>query len=133
MSKILATLLAGAALSLAGSKDRDWQMGKVLDPIYNQYFDRDATAKGLGDSLFGTAYRTGASAADSASVSDTYVIETEDTVYRVERVRLKVSTEAKVKKYTKIRFSIDKDRLWIEDSDGKQWSTKILDKKPRNI
>ena len=35
MSKIFMMMVLTGALSVAGSKDKDWQIGKVLDPIYN--------------------------------------------------------------------------------------------------
>ena len=129
MSKIFVTVILAGALCLAGSKDKDWQTGKVLDPVYNPYFG-ETNASGNYAPAVTARYITDA---DDHSVADTYVIETEETVYRVERIRLKISKEAKIKKYNKIRFAVVKNKLWIEDEEGKQWSTKILAKKAKAI
>ena len=133
MSKIFMMMVLTGALSVAGSKDKDWQIGKVLDPIYNPYFGDTASGNhGSHSSPFGQAYQVNNPSSAMDSVSDTYVIETDELVYRVERVRLKASTEAKVKKYNKIRFAIDNKKLWIEDADGKQWTAKIINIKTKS-
>ena len=131
MSKIFMMMVLTGALSVAGSKDKDWQIGKVLDPIYNPYFG-DTASRNSNSSVFGQAYQVNNPSSAMDSVSDTYVIETDELVYRVERVRLKASTEARVKKYNKIRFAIDNKKLWIEDADGKQWTAKIINIKTKS-
>ena len=135
MSKILGLILVVGTLSMAGSKDKDWQFGKVLDPIYNKYFGETEASGTYNPShaAFAKTSKVNTAGTELNQVTDTYVIETDEAVYRVERVRLKMALEVKVKSYSKIRFAVDKNHLWLEDAEGKQYSTKIVEKKLKNI
>src|SRR5712691_6951137 len=112
MKKIALMLACAGVLTLAGSKDRDWQTGKVLDSQFNPYFAArtpDAVANPTG-TLGNTPYNVNNPSQQVEQVHDTYVIETEDAAYMVERVRLKAAIGANVKKYTKVKFAVEKDK-----------------------
>jgi hypothetical protein len=129
---VLMTALAGA-LCVAGSKDKDWQTGKVLDTAWNPYFAPilSGSAAGGANADASTPYRLNERLSGTESVRDKYVIETEDQVFLVERTRLKLASAANVKNYSKVKFAVEKDKLWLVDQDGKQHQTKIVEQKKK--
>jgi hypothetical protein len=135
MRKVALMMVLAGAVSLAGSKDRDWQSGKVLDSYGNSYFAARLPTADLNaelSSFAGTSYNVNRSPGSEA-VADTYVIETDDVVYLVERVRLKLAAPAKVRSYTKVKFAVEKKKLWLVDADGKEYQTKIVEQKRRSL
>jgi hypothetical protein len=131
---VLMTALAGA-LCIAGSKDKDWQTGKVLDTAWNPYFKSilEGSAADAANAGAPTPYRINERGTAAESVRDKYVIETEDQVFLVERVRLKLSSAANVKNYSNVKVAVEKDKLWLVDADGKQHQTKIVEQKKKAL
>src|ERR1700704_4904492 len=95
MKKIAVMLACAGVFALAGSKDRDWQTGKVLDNQFNPYFaPPNANASKGPEGMLGNSDYSVNSASNNANaeqIRDNYVIETDDAAYMVERVRLKMS------------------------------------------
>jgi hypothetical protein len=133
MLKIAFTLFLLPALLPAGSKDRDWQSGRVLDNNANPYFAMPAIEPQSGGGTYADMrYQINNQNLLHQPVFDHYVIETEDSVYLVERIRVKLSSPANVKRYTMVKFAVEKKKLWLVDGDGKQLETRILEQKRKS-
>jgi hypothetical protein len=132
--KQIAVIIALAALGMAGSKERDWQGGRLLDSERNHYFEPTGHQAGTNDSEKNEGFdNQNQGSAFGSGIVDTYVVETDECVYLVSRTRLKITKAPALLRYRPVKFAVEKKKLWLIDADGKEVETKIvktLQKKP---
>ena len=125
------TLALLTSSAIAKEKQRQWQMGKVLDT------SRDRTYAGTVDSASGSATSSGDTAYGHASgssravyhVYETYTIEAGDYVYVCqEDIKWRWSKAALLTVNGPVQFAIEKDRIYIKSEDGSEHKTKIIKK-----
>ena len=127
--KYFALLVAlASATSFAGSKDRDWQKGKLLDTNFNPYFDVSAPGS-PGHFIQDAPAPYSINQSDSTATYDAYVIEAGGDVYLVQRSRVRSAPAARVRTYGSVKIAVEKNKLWLVDEDGKEYQTKILGQK----
>jgi hypothetical protein len=136
MKTLAATLMLTAAFGVAGGKDRDWQNGTLLDPVLNHFFENASNdpKNAAKQNYNGFQYQQNNST--TQTTADRYVIETEELVYMVERVRLTSAKPAALVRYHPVKFVVEKSsKLILLDDEGKEYATKIVklaQKKPAN-
>jgi hypothetical protein len=131
MNKLVAMLALAAITGWGGSKERDWQSAKLLDPDRTHYFageHLDATvARPELDTSVNTGYTASANtAAASPAVHDYYIVETQGMVYLAERIRLKASPAPKLAVTRPVKFAVDKNKLYLMNENGEEYQTKIV-------
>jgi hypothetical protein len=131
MTKLAAMFALAAIAGFGGSKERDWQSAKLLDPDRTKYFTdehRDSTETRPGlDTGVNNGYTASANiAAASPAVHDFYIVETQGMVYLAERIRLKASPAAKLAVTRPVKFAVDKKNLYLMNENGDEYQTKIL-------
>jgi hypothetical protein len=132
MNKLVAMLALAAITGWGGSKERDWQSAKLLDPDRTKYFngehldaiERPLLDTGVASSAGYTANSNTATA--SPAVHDYYIVETQGMVYLAERIRLKSAPAAKLAVTRPIKFAVDKNKLYLMNESGEEYQTKIV-------
>ena len=125
MKTLAAAVALTAALGIAGGKDREWLDGTLLDPVLNHFFENAAQKNSAAkQNINGFDYQQNSST--TQTVTDTYVIETTDVVYLVERVRLASVKPPALVRYHPIKFAIEKNKLILRDEAGKEFDVKIV-------
>jgi hypothetical protein len=132
MARITSIFLLAAALCLGASKERAWQDGKVLNPTHNPYF---SVSENKNNPAGASARSQSSDAGYEASVNsptgpvfvrDSYVIESEETVYLVERIRLKNAPEGRVFVAMPVKIAVEKKKLRLLDDQGKEHTLSIV-------
>lgn len=131
--KTLVAMFALAAIaSWGGSKERDWQSAKLLDPDRTKYFanehleatpDRPDLSSPLNN---GTSTTSANAGTQSPAVHDFYIVETQGMVYLAERIRLKSSPAAKLAFTRPVKFAVEKNKLYLMNENGDEYQTKVL-------
>jgi hypothetical protein len=121
------------ALSLAAEKQRDWQLGKVLDTQRQRYFAgtfSSGSANGKVDEDSGTFRgQTDSSSTAVYRVFENFVIEGDKYVYLgQERLRWRWSKAANVTVNGPVKYAVEKRKLYILDEDGKEHEMEIVKK-----
>jgi hypothetical protein len=133
MNKLVAMFALAAIAGWGGSKERDWQNAKLLDPDRTKYFANEqlestSSRPGLDTSVTGASGYTASANTGTVSpaVHDYYIVETQGMVYLAERIRLKTSPAAKLAVTRPVKFAVDKKNLYLMNENGDEYQTKIL-------
>jgi hypothetical protein len=133
MNKLAAMFALAAIAGWGGSKERDWQNAKLLDPDRTKYFANEhleatSARPELNTGVTSSNGYTASSNAGTVSpaVHDFYIVETQDMVYLAERIRLKSSPAAKLGVTRPVKFAVDKKNLYLMNENGDEYQTKIL-------
>jgi hypothetical protein len=133
ITNLVATFALVAVAGWGGSKERDWQNAKLLDPDRTHYFSNEnlspeTSRPGLDTSVTSAAGYTASTNAASAaaSVHDYYIVETQDQVYLAERLRLKSAQKAKLAVMRPVKFAVEKNKLYLMNENGEEYQTKIV-------
>jgi len=131
MKKLAAMFALAAIAGWGGSKERDWQSAKLLDPDRTHYFINEHLASDTSRPGFDTSINNGYTATANAgtatpAVHDYYIVETQGMVYLAERIRLKSSPAAKLAVTRPIKFAVQKDKLYLMNENGDEYQTKIV-------
>ena len=128
-----ATLVLAAVVGWGGSKERDWQAAKLLDPDRTHYFEHEnlnpeQSRPGVDTSVATSAGYTASQNPGTpvASVHDYYIVQTQDQVYLAERIRLKSSQKAKLLVTRPVKFAVEKNKLFLMNENGEEYQTKIV-------
>jgi len=125
---ILAALVPSQP-GMAADKVRDWQTGRLLDSERNRYF-----AGTVGSATTGIQYpnlptTTNTSQNASYRVYETFVIEGDQYVYQAqERLHWKWSKPANLTVNGPVKYTVEKQKLFVLDEDGKQHEMEIVKK-----
>jgi hypothetical protein len=133
VTNLVATFALVAVAGRGGSKERDWQSAKLLDPDRTHYFSHEdlspgADRPGLDTSVIpASGYTASANAAPAvAGVHDYYIVETQDQVYLADRLRLKSAQKAKLAVTRPVKFAVEKNKLYLMNENGEEYQTKIV-------
>jgi hypothetical protein len=133
VANLIATFALVAVAGWGGSKERDWQTAKLLDPDVTHYFSNENLSPDTGRLGVDTSVTTqngytasANAAAVPASVHDYYIVETQDQVYLAERLRLKSAQKAKLAVTRPVKFAVEKNKLYLMNENGEEYQTKIL-------
>jgi hypothetical protein len=125
-------LISLATLAFAGSKERVWQEGKLLDRDLNGYFvptDFTETAAAIQDAANPD---TRVNTALVVTVFDNYVLEAAGTVYLVEVSRLKNAKAARLSLVQPVKLSVEKKNLRFIDLEGREVQGHIVKQAEKN-
>jgi hypothetical protein len=131
--RLAAIIALTAAFGIAGHKEREWLDGTLLDPVYNKYFpDSRSGPPGTDgtENFNGVPYQHDFASGNPGTV-DYYVVESRNTVYLVERVRLGVSAPPPLKRYQQVKFAVEKDKIWLSDG-AKEYQGKVAKRFSKN-
>ena len=120
------------SLAVAAEKQRDWQMGKVLDSQRYRYFagtvgsgnttgtaDNDGTFRGNTNTSQTAIYR----------VFETFLIEGDTYAYWAqERLRFRWSKAANLTVNGPVKYALEKRKLFVIDEDGKEHEMEVVKK-----
>jgi hypothetical protein len=133
--RYIALIAIATVLSAADKHHHEWQIGNVLDVEHNPYFSGvpasssvqgQAATAGPG----GTTEANGSASTTSIAVYNTYqkyAIEADRYVYLVEeRIHFRWSRSARISVNGKVKFAVEKERLYLLDDHGKVHETWIL-------
>ena len=126
---LVLALAAQAALAASPTKqapDRLWQQGMLLNPENNAYFKSVPKSEALMTPEMGPTTVSYLNSATAVSTRDSYVLNTEDAAYLVERVRLSSSPSAKVFITMDVKFFVQKNKVYLVDREGREVETKIV-------
>jgi hypothetical protein len=133
MYKLAAVLALAAITGWGGSKERDWQTAKLLDPDRTKYFSDEhleaaAERPGLNTSVTSAAgYQANTNSGSApVAVHDYFIVETQGVVYLAERIRLKSSPAPNLAVTRPIKFALDKKNLYLMNENGDEYQTKIV-------
>lgn len=132
MNKLVAVLALAASTGWGGSKERDWQSAKLLDPDRTNYFtDQHLEAAGEGQRFSSVVSPAGYTTdtnpgTASPAVHDYYIVETQGMVYLAERTRLKSAPPAKLAVTRPVKFAVEKNKLYLMNENGDEYQTKIV-------
>jgi hypothetical protein len=128
-----ALALALASAVVAGEKQRDWQMGKVLDTQRQRYF-AGTVGGGSTNGTVNTDTGTYHGQSDDSStaiyrVYETFVIEGDQYVYLAqEHLRWRWSKAANVTVNGPVKYAVEKRKLYVMDEDRKEHEMEIVKK-----
>jgi len=135
MLRIAVLFALAGALTPAAPKNRDWQTGTLLDAEHNGYFgggqNRPDTTVSLADAKTGTQFHFTIEPAAGNLVLDHYVIESETDVYLVDRMRLGSAKPPVLVVNARVRFAVEKKKLWLLDAAGRELQTTIAQQKAK--
>jgi len=115
----------------AKQKQREWRTGKVLDTDrIAHYAGTVSSASGSASDAWNTAYgQVSGSSTPVYAVYQTYAIEWGNHVYVCqERLRWRWSKPAVLTVNGPVQFSMEKNRLYLKDEEGREHETKIIKK-----
>jgi hypothetical protein len=133
--RCIALIAVVTVLSAADKKHHDWQMGNVLDVEHNPYFagihaSTSVQGEGATAGPGGTTEPNASASSTSIAVYNTYqkyAIEANRYVYLVEeRIHFRWSRSARITVNGKVKFAVEKDKLYLQDDHGKVHETWIL-------
>jgi hypothetical protein len=132
-TNLVAAFALVAVAGWGGSKERDWQAAKLLDPDRTHYFSKenlssDPSRPGVDSSVTTmSGYNTSTNTPGVVeSVHDYYIVQTQDQVYLAERLRLKSAQKAKLVVTRPVKFAIEKNKLYLMNENGEEYQTKIV-------
>jgi hypothetical protein len=134
-SRYIALMAVVAVLSAADKQRHEWQSGNVLDVEHNPYFagvPASSSVQGQGATVGpgGTTEANGNASTTSVAVYNTYqkyAIEADHYVYLVEeRIHFRWSRSARITVNGKVKFAVEKEKLYLMDDRGKVHETWIL-------
>lgn len=130
---LLLILVLLPSMCFAAKKQREWQTGKLLDTDRSRYFagtTGSASSQGSAQVHGNTATYNGQSNGSSVAIYRTYqdyVIESDKYIFVVEeRIKWRWSKAARLIVNAPVKFSIEKQKLYLLDDDGKEHETKIV-------
>ena len=136
VSTIAPTLMFMLAFGATGAeKNRNWQMGKVLDSERSRYFagtvgNANTTGTAQANGNYGT-YQGNTNTTQTAiyRVYENFLIEGETTAYLAkERLLWKWSKPANLTVNGPVKYAVEKRKLFVIDEDSKEHEMEIVKK-----
>jgi hypothetical protein len=132
LSAPLPFLLLLCAIATAADKPRDWQTGTVLDSSRSRYFAGtigDANTNGTVNDNGNYSGNTSASETAIYRVYQNFVIEGDQYVYLAqEHIKWRWSKPADLTVNGKVKYTVEKRKLYVIDDEGKEHEMEIVKK-----
>jgi hypothetical protein len=129
--RLLLPVILCVCVAAVAEKPRDWQTGTVLDSNRSRYFAGTVGGSSTYGSVNGDSYSGNTSGSETAiyRTYQNFVIEGDQTVYLAqERIRFRWSHPADVTVNGKVKYAIDKRKLYLLDDQGKEHEMEIMKK-----
>jgi hypothetical protein len=130
---LLFVIVLTITTTIAADKQRDWQMGKVVDTERNRYFagtfGNSQTAGTVQANGNNGTYQGTTTSTDTAvyRVYETFIIEGETYAYVAqERLRWKWSKPANLTMNGPVKYAVEKRKLYVIDDDGKEHKMEVV-------
>jgi hypothetical protein len=127
---LTALALAASLSAVAKDKDRAWQTGTLRDSSRSRYFAGTVGNANTNGSVNDNGNYNGSTSSSETAiyrVYQNYEIEGDQYVYLAqEHIRWRWSKSADVAVNEKVKFAVDKRKLYVLDDEGKEHEMEII-------